>query len=194
MINSQGHVIFEQPLAGSGASLVDMFIMDKVYSCFVRGDTVTIFKEYLQVGQINIEEVSDLPAEFTGVFEPLELLYNDDKLRLTAKVGTAEGKNFISVFDINFNELKAESVSQFEVGKFESTSRTKSHVLFHVDDKKSQSFAFDPFRESATPSKEIYKNLLQASINDDFIFTEEARYVEYLDLSRSTADRTQIKG
>lgn len=78
------------------------------------------------------------------------------------------------------------------IGTFSSTSRTKSHVLFHVDAKKSSSFAFNPLGLEET-SNEIYKNILQASINDDFVFTEEAKYVEYLDLSKSLSKRTQIK-
>jgi len=45
MINSQGHVIFEQPLEGSGKSLVEMFAVDQgIISCFVRGDHVTVYK------------------------------------------------------------------------------------------------------------------------------------------------------
>lgn len=88
-----------------------MFIIDKVHSCFVRGNIVTIYKEYLQVGQFHIDEVSDLPADFTGVFEPLEILFSEGKLRLTVKVGAAEEKNLVSVFEIDYNELKAESVS-----------------------------------------------------------------------------------
>ena len=49
-----------------------MFVVDEgIISCFVRGDLVTVYKQYLQVGQFYIEDISDLPAEYTGVFEPL---------------------------------------------------------------------------------------------------------------------------
>ena len=92
MFNSAGHVIFEQPVDGAGPSVLEMFhIGDGIFTVVVRGDIVTVFKQYLNVGSFRIEEgLSDLPAAFTGVFEPLQLIYNGDKLMLTAKVGTNE--------------------------------------------------------------------------------------------------------
>ena len=36
--------------------------------------------------------------------------------------------------------------------------------------------------------------MLDASINDDFIFTEEAQYVEYFDLAKSTSKKTPVSG
>ena len=36
--------------------------------------------------------------------------------------------------------------------------------------------------------------MLQASVNDDFVFTEEAQYVEYLDLAKSSSARHQVTG
>ena len=107
MFNSQGHVIFEQPLEGEGPSAVEMFMVDSgIYSCFVRGDLVTVYKQYLQVGSFRVEDVAELPAEYTGAFEPLELIFSGDgKLLLTAKVGTSSGddnQNMISVFDIDY--------------------------------------------------------------------------------------------
>ena len=48
MFNSAGHVIFEQPLEGEGHAAVEMFMVDSsgIYSCFVRGDTVTVYKSF----------------------------------------------------------------------------------------------------------------------------------------------------
>lgn len=106
MFNSQGHVIFEKSLEGEGPGAVEMFSVDSgIYSCFVRGDLVTVYKQYLQVGSFRIEDVAELPAEFTGVFEPLELMFSgESKLLLTAKVGTTgdDNQNMISVFDIDY--------------------------------------------------------------------------------------------
>ena len=83
-----------------------MFAVESgIYSCFVRGDLVTVYKQYLMVGSFHIEDVAELPAEFTGVFEPLELMFSgESKLLLTAKVGTTgdDNQNMISVFDIDY--------------------------------------------------------------------------------------------
>ena len=38
------------------------------------------------------------------------------------------------------------------------------------------------------------KNMLATSINDDFVFTDVAQDVEYIDLASSTKQRTQVKG
>jgi len=47
MFNSLGHVIFEQPLEGEGRAVVEMFTIETgIFSCFVRGDIVTVYKEY----------------------------------------------------------------------------------------------------------------------------------------------------
>lgn len=73
-------------------------------------------------------------------------------------------------------------VKKATVGAFSSTSRTKSNVVFHVDENKTQSFAFNPFKDSE-PSSKMMKNVMQASVNDDFLFTEEAQYVEHYDLA-----------
>ena len=43
------------------------------------------------MGQFRIEDISDLPAEFTSVFDPLQLIFSDGKLVLTARVGIADG-------------------------------------------------------------------------------------------------------
>ena len=48
MFNSQGHVIFEQPLEGTGRAAVEMFQVEgQIYSCFVRGDSIVVYKQYL---------------------------------------------------------------------------------------------------------------------------------------------------
>ena len=78
------------------------------------------------------------------------------------------------------------------VGGFKSTSRTKSNVVFHVDDQKTKSFTFNPFKD-AEPSTKILKNVMQASINDDFLFTEEAQYVEYYDLAQAKTEQVKIR-
>ena len=62
-----------------------------------------------------------------------------------------------------------------------------------MDEAKTQSFAFNPLLQEE-PSSEIYKNMLQASVNDDYVFTEEAQYVEYLDLAKSASARHQVTG
>lgn len=80
------------------------------------------------------------------------------------------------------------------MGSFASTTRTKSHVIFHVDEAKTQSYAFNPLTQKRPTSADIYKNMLQASVNDDFIFTDVALDVEYLDLSKSSSDRHKVTG
>ena len=150
MFNPKGEVVFEQPLEGDGPSVVEMFQIEAtLFSCFVRGDIVTVYRESAYAGTFRIEsDAAEVPVDFTGNFEPLELIFNqglEPKLLLTAKVGTdSNGKNMISVFDIDFTELKSEFVSKATVGNFASTSRTKSNVIFHVDEAKAQSFAFNP--------------------------------------------------
>jgi len=47
MFNSQGHIIFEQPLEGDGPSVAEIFKADEsIFSCFVRGDDVVVYKHY----------------------------------------------------------------------------------------------------------------------------------------------------
>lgn len=138
---------------------------------------------------------SELPADFVGGFEPLQLIFSESgKLLLTAKVGTNADSNLsmIAVFDIDFSGLKSEFVSRATVKNFVGTSRTKSQVVFHVDAAHSQSFAFDPLKDKE-PAKKLYSNVMETSINDDFLFTEEAQFVEYHDLAKGTSDRTVIK-
>ena len=51
----------------------------------------------------------ELPAEYSNVFEPLELIFSDGKLLLTAKIGTnADFQSMISVFEIDFLNKKSE--------------------------------------------------------------------------------------
>jgi hypothetical protein len=83
-------------------------------------------------------------------------------------------------------------VKKAVVGAFKSTSRTKSNVVFHVDDQKTQSFTFNPFKDTE-PSTKMLKNVMQTSINDDFLFTEEAQYVEYYNLATAKTDKVKIK-
>lgn len=39
----------------------------------------------------------------------------------------------------------------------------------------------------------MYKNLMRTSINDDFIFTDEAQYVEYHDLAKGESGKAKMK-
>ena len=131
-----------------------------------------------------------------AVFEPLQLIYVEDRLLLTAKVAVNadNASSLVSVYNIDYNNLKSELLgSQTISSGFAATSRTRSQVIFHADEAKSQSFAFDPTTQIAS-SSDVYKNMLAPSINDDFIFTDVAQYVEYLDLSKSSSKRTQVKG
>ena len=66
-------------------------------------------------------------------------------------------------------------------------------MLFHLDDKGAQSLAFDPKRDDKVNTKKVYKNVMQASINDDFVFTEEAQYVEYHDLIKGESNKAKMK-
>ena len=123
MFNSQGHVIFEQPLEGSGHSTVEMFQNDEnqIYSCFVRADTVYVYKQYLQVGSFNVggDQVSSndyFSADFSPMFEPLELIHSmddDGRLLLVAKTALNAADNassIVSVFNIDYDNLKSELV------------------------------------------------------------------------------------
>ena len=184
---------------GTGPSVVEFF-SDGEYrqACFARGDFVYFNKvPTQQVSEMRIEtDEPELPADFTGVFEPLELIHNDDgRLLLVAKVGFNADNNesMVSVYELDHNELKSEFMTRVTLRNFVSTSRTKSHVLFHLDEARSQSLVFNPFASEATVSKTIYKNVMKPSINDDIVFTEEAQYVEYHNLSKGQSDRVVIK-
>ena len=51
MINSAGHVIWEQPLLGNGNAVIEMFqVGSDVYSVFVKEDQVVIYKQYAAKG------------------------------------------------------------------------------------------------------------------------------------------------
>ena len=51
MVNSVGHVIFENPLEGHGKSVVEFFMSgEDIYSCFVREDMVTIYNAHTLTG------------------------------------------------------------------------------------------------------------------------------------------------
>jgi hypothetical protein len=112
MINAQGSVVFEQPITGSGRSLVEMFKdSEGTYSCFVRGDNVIVYRGTKQAAEFKIDEALalELPAEYSNVFEPLELIYSEGQLLLTAKIGTnAENQSMISVFELDFKNNKSE--------------------------------------------------------------------------------------
>ena len=92
------------------------------------------------------------------------MLFTDEKLLLVAKVGVNPSSengqsNMIATYEINFTELKSELTGQFTMGEFASTSRTKSNVIFHLDENNSQSVAYNP-QSHVEPSKELYKNML----------------------------------
>ena len=51
MINSAGHVIWEQPLVGNGNAVVEMFQAGSdVWSVIVKEDQVVIYKQYAAKG------------------------------------------------------------------------------------------------------------------------------------------------
>lgn len=66
---------------------------------------------------------------------------------LTAKVAVNadNASSLLGVYNIDFANLKSEFVGRSTVGSFASTSRTRSNVIFHVDEAKTQSYAFNPF-------------------------------------------------
>jgi len=66
----------------------------------------------------------------------------------------------IAVFNLDFRSSKSSLLKSARVGPFTATSRTKSHVLFHVDNNRAQSFAFNPRLDEAPNSKKIYKNVM----------------------------------
>lgn len=76
------------------------------------------------------------------------------------------------MFEIDVKEQKSELISSTELGSFVSTSRTKSHVIFHEDDEKAQSFSLNP--ATGIVNKKTYKNMMEPSYHDDFVITEEA--------------------
>ena len=112
MVNAQGNVVYEQPLMGTGRSLVEMFITNNtIYSCFVRGDSVVVYRHTKLEAEFKIDDALtlELPAEYSNVFEPLELIFSDGKLLLTAKIGTnADNQSMISIFEIDFLNKKSE--------------------------------------------------------------------------------------
>lgn len=99
MFNALGETVFEVPLDGEGPSVVEMWRdNDNFYSCFVRGNIVTVFKKFTQVANFEIENPLELevPAGQENLFEPLELLHtggSTGSLLLTAKIGTGDAGN-----------------------------------------------------------------------------------------------------
>ena len=75
-------------------------------SCFVKGDTITVYKQNKKIQEIKITDTAEqieLPAQMTHDYEPLELIQNGDKLLLTAKVGSnGDNQNMIAVFSIDY--------------------------------------------------------------------------------------------
>ena len=50
MFNSSGDVAFEEPFEGEGPSVAEMWREgDNFYSCFVRGNIVTVYEKARQV-------------------------------------------------------------------------------------------------------------------------------------------------
>ena len=113
MFGANGQIAFEEPLEGEGHSVVEMWREgDSFYSCFVRGNIVTVYKAHNQIAQFRINDALslELPAEFSNVFEHLELIHTGGKLLLTTKIGTNADNNngMIAVFELDHSTGKAE--------------------------------------------------------------------------------------
>lgn len=58
--------MFEEPLFGEGPSAVEMFqTKEGLMSCFVKGDTITVYKQNKKIQEIKITESTEqieLPA------------------------------------------------------------------------------------------------------------------------------------
>jgi len=117
MLNAGGELAFEEPLEGEGHSVVEMWREGgSFYSCFVRGNIVTVYKKYGQVARFSIADSLnlELPAEYSNVFEPLELIHtvtekDEQKLLLTVRIGTnADNQAMVAVFEIDHKTGVAE--------------------------------------------------------------------------------------
>lgn len=91
------------------------------------------------MGSFKISETSDsvnYPVDFTAVFEPLQLIYTNDRLLLTAKAAeNQDNASLLAVYQIDIVGLGAENIGGAQIqSPFTSTSRTRSHVIFHVDE------------------------------------------------------------
>lgn len=74
MINPAGQVLFEAPLLGEGKAVAELW-QDRngeVYSCFVRGDKVIVYRDDKPQGsfKINIDSES-IPRQMIETFQPL---------------------------------------------------------------------------------------------------------------------------
>lgn len=84
-----GALIFEEPLEGTGKSVLEISnVGNLIESCFVRSDIVTVYDHLTKIGSFQIEDKSELPADFDQVFEPLELIHVEGRTLLTVRVGT----------------------------------------------------------------------------------------------------------
>lgn len=116
MINSAGHVIFETPLDGSGSVVAEIF-KDKngeIISCFVKGEKVTIYKEYSLRGVFAVKSEALIRGDMTEVFEPSYLFFDQDKneLFLVVKEGVAKERTLVITYQIDHVSLSSKKVAQ----------------------------------------------------------------------------------
>jgi len=167
LINSAGHVIFEVPFPEhQGKVPIEIFQAEngEIYIAFAAGQEVTIYKTYQKMGTIKIEEV----------FEPLELMYNDEDhmLRLVAKTeSTSEETTSVAAFKIDFQKIESEMLLQAEVAPFSSTERrSRQIVLNRGPEQASPNMSLlkpEDLKERFFQST-VEKTALHNSINDDF--------------------------
>jgi len=133
LINSAGHVIFEVPFASHKGDKVPIEIFQaensEIYIAYAAGHAVTIYKTYQKMGTIKItEEVETLVHD---EFEPLELIYSDEKLHLVAKTGASGAATILGSFIVDFEKISCDMILQQEVASFDSTARRNKLIMLY---------------------------------------------------------------
>ena len=190
MVNSVGHVIFEQPLTGVGLSKIDIFThQSKVHSVFARGNSVTIYLQHQEIGTLELPQFTDIAEKFDSINpEPVEIIYRPEtqQLLVISKVALSEAKNQVQVatYEVKLDSLEIELRSHAIVPKFTHSDRTSKFIIIYTDETLTSAQAYNPEDFSRLVAN-ISQISSKPSKNDDLIFVQSSsdNSINYYNLS-----------